>query len=112
MSAEIIDGRKVAELIRNSVREDVEQWVEKGNRPPFLQVILVGDDPASIVYTGTKSKAMNNDEVKTQIRVIGKYFINSPANPGQKIRGRKAAKVVAVEDIIGSAIFLEASPYA
>lgn len=57
MSAEIIDGRKVAELIRNSVREDVEQWVEKGNRPPFLQVILVGDDPASIVYTGTKSKA-------------------------------------------------------
>ena len=44
--------------------------------------------------------------------MIGKYFINSPANPGQKIKGRKAAKVVAVEDIIGSAIFLDASPYA
>ena len=38
--------------------------------------------------------------------------MNSPANPGQKIRGRKAAKVVAVEDIIGSAIFFEDSPYA
>ena len=38
--------------------------------------------------------------------------MNSPANPGQKIRGMKAAKVVAVEDIIGSAIFFEASPYA
>ena len=29
MSAEIIDGKKVAEMIRASVREDVEQWVAK-----------------------------------------------------------------------------------
>ena len=38
--------------------------------------------------------------------------MNSPASPGQKIRGRKAARVVAVEEIIGSAIFLDASAYA
>tara|TARA_Y100001935_G_scaffold251458_1_gene253459 strand:- start:93606 stop:94496 length:891 start_codon:yes stop_codon:yes gene_type:complete len=70
MSAEIIDGRKVAELIRNSVREDVEQWVEKGNRPPFLQVILVGDDPASIVYTGTKSKACKEVGIDSNTMVL------------------------------------------
>lgn len=65
MSAEIIDGKKVAELVRQSVREDVEQWVAKGNRKPFLQVVLVGDDPASIVYTGTKTKACKDVGIET-----------------------------------------------
>ncbi len=48
--------------------------------------------------TGTNSKAINKEEIRTHIRVIGRYFINSPAIPGQKIKGRKAAKVVAVDD--------------
>ena len=55
------------------------------------------------------NNAINKEEVKTHIKVIGKYFINSPANPGQKISGKKAAKVVAVEAIIGNAIFLDAA---
>ena len=59
--------------------------------------------------TGTNNRAIKREEVKTHINVIGKYFINSPASPGQKINGRKAAKVVAVEAIIGRAIFLEAA---
>ena len=58
--------------------------------------------------TGTNNKAINNEDIRTQIRVIGKYFINSPAIPGQNINGRKAARVVAVEDIIGKDIFFEA----
>ena len=58
--------------------------------------------------TGTKRSAIKREDVKTQINVMGKYFINSPASPGQKIRGIKAARVVAVEAIIGRAIFFEA----
>ena len=58
--------------------------------------------------TGTKRRAIKREDVKTQIKVIGRYFINSPAIPGQNINGKKAAKVVAVEAIIGRAIFLEA----
>ena len=50
----------------------------------------------TVPNTGTKSNAMNSEDVRTHIKVIGKYFINSPANPGQKIKGIKAAKVVAV----------------
>ena len=42
MSAAIIDGKMVAELLRKRVKEDVHQWCEKGTRRPFLQVILVG----------------------------------------------------------------------
>ena len=37
---------------------------------------------------------------------MGKYFINSPVTPGQKSNGTNAAKVVAVDDIIGIAISL------
>ncbi len=70
MSAEIIDGRKVAALVRESVREDVEQWVSKGNRKPFLQVVLVGDDPASVVYTGTKTKACKEVGIETSTLVL------------------------------------------
>lgn len=70
MSAEIIDGKKVAALVRESVREDVEQWTSKGNRRPFLQVVLVGDDPASIVYTGTKTKACKDVGIDTDTMVL------------------------------------------
>ena len=42
----------------------------------------------------------------------GINFINSPANPGQKINGKKAARVVTVDAIIGNAIFFDAIEYA
>lgn len=70
MSAEIIDGKKVAELVRNRVREDVEDWTSKGNRAPFLQVILVGDDPASKVYTGAKTRACEDVGIETHTEIL------------------------------------------
>lgn len=70
MSAEIIDGKKVAELVRNRVREDVEEWTSKGNRAPFLQVILVGDDPASKVYTGAKTRACEDVGIETNTNIL------------------------------------------
>lgn len=70
MSAEIIDGKKVAELVRNRVREDVKDWKDKGHRAPFLQVILVGDDPASKVYTGAKTKACEDVGIETNTRIL------------------------------------------
>ena len=70
MSAETINGRKVAEIVRSSVRQDVEQWMAKGNRAPFLQVVLVGDDPASIIYTGTKTKACKGVGIDTNTLIL------------------------------------------
>lgn len=57
MSAKLIDGRKVAELLRAEVREDVAARVAAGHRPPFLQVVQVGSDPASSTYIGAKTRA-------------------------------------------------------
>lgn len=65
MSAKIIDGKKVAAIVRDEVREDVEHWVEAGNRAPFLQVVLVGSDPASDVYVGAKTRACKEVGIET-----------------------------------------------
>ena len=52
-----------------------------------------------------KTNATSNDELKTAKSVTGRKNINSPAIPGQKIRGKKAAKVVKVEASTGKNIF-------
>lgn len=65
MSAKLIDGKKVAALTRDEVRKDVEDWVEAGNRPPFLQAILVGNNPASNVYVGAKTRACKEVGIET-----------------------------------------------
>lgn len=65
MSAKIIDGKKVAAITRDEVRKDVEDWVDAGHRPPFLQVVLVGNDPASNVYVGAKTRACKEVGIET-----------------------------------------------
>ena len=57
MAAEIIDGRAIAQAVRDEVRADVAAWVAEGNRAPGLATVLVGDDPASAVYVNGKQKA-------------------------------------------------------
>lgn len=57
MSAEIIDGKAFAAGLRERVAEKVPVFVEAVGRKPGLAVVLVGDDPASHVYVGSKGKA-------------------------------------------------------
>ncbi len=57
MSAEIIDGKAIAEEVRREVAAEVSAWVAAGNEPPGLATVLVGEDPASAVYVGGKQKA-------------------------------------------------------
>jgi len=57
MSAQIIDGKAIAQQIRHSVKERVQQRIRKGKRAPGLAVVLVGNDPASEVYVGSKRRA-------------------------------------------------------
>jgi methylenetetrahydrofolate dehydrogenase (NADP+)/methenyltetrahydrofolate cyclohydrolase len=52
---ELIDGKKVAEGVFAECRRDIAQLAEQGIRPG-LAVVLVGNDPASQVYVGSKAK--------------------------------------------------------
>ena len=49
MTAQLIDGKAIAQQIRSSVKERVAQRIEEGKRAPGLAVVLVGSDPASQV---------------------------------------------------------------
>lgn len=53
----LIDGLHVSSKIKDEVRKDVDDWVNTGNRRPKLQVILVGNSPASKIYVGSKTRA-------------------------------------------------------
>jgi len=57
MAATIIDGRAVAERVREQVAREVQQLAQRTGRPPGLATILVGEDPASAVYVANKRKA-------------------------------------------------------
>jgi len=57
VSAKIIDGKAVAQLIRHEVAERVSDRVAAGLKRPGLATVLVGDDPASAVYVANKIKA-------------------------------------------------------
>jgi len=56
MSAQIIDGKAIAAAITDKVAKGVAERVEKGLRAPGLAVVLVGGDPASQIYVGSKRK--------------------------------------------------------
>jgi len=55
--AQIIDGKAIAQRVRAEVALRARAFTEAHGRPPGLEVVLVGDDPASVVYTRNKEKA-------------------------------------------------------
>ncbi|WP_462158626.1 bifunctional methylenetetrahydrofolate dehydrogenase/methenyltetrahydrofolate cyclohydrolase FolD [Pseudoalteromonas sp. GB56] len=57
MTANIIDGKAIAKQVRTQVAQRVAERKEQGLRAPGLAVVLVGQDPASQVYVGSKRKA-------------------------------------------------------
>ena len=57
MSAEVIDGKAFAATLRERIAAHVPDFVAATGRKPGLAVVLVGNDPASQVYVGSKGKA-------------------------------------------------------
>ena len=54
MSARIIDGKAIAAALRATVAADAAAFASRAGRPAGLAVVLVGNDPASEVYVGSK----------------------------------------------------------
>jgi methylenetetrahydrofolate dehydrogenase (NADP+)/methenyltetrahydrofolate cyclohydrolase len=57
MPAQLIDGKAIAQAIRDKVRDGVAERVAAGHREPGLAVIQVGTDPASAIYVRNKRNA-------------------------------------------------------
>lgn len=57
MAAQLIDGKALAQQIRERIAKDVVDLVARKGVRPGLAAILVGDDPASHIYVRNKQKA-------------------------------------------------------
>ena len=57
MTAQIINGKAIAEDLLNNLKAKIEARVNAGKRAPCLSVILVGADPASAIYVRNKRLA-------------------------------------------------------
>lgn len=64
----ILDGLALSATIKGEIRTTVAEMVARGERPPHLAAVLVGDNPASQAYVGNKVKSC--EEVGFQSTLI------------------------------------------
>ncbi len=57
MSAQIINGKSIAEQMLARLKSQVDERISQGKRAPSLAVIVVGADPASAIYVRNKRLA-------------------------------------------------------
>ncbi|WPL16526.1 Bifunctional protein FolD protein [Thiorhodovibrio winogradskyi] len=57
MSAQLLDGKRIAAKIRSQLQSKVEELLQHGSPRPGLAVVLVGNNAASQVYVRNKRKA-------------------------------------------------------
>jgi len=66
MSAEIIDGERIAKEIRSELRERVQALGARGVTPG-LAVVLVGERPASVTYVRLKQRDCAQDGIACEV---------------------------------------------
>jgi methylenetetrahydrofolate dehydrogenase (NADP+) / methenyltetrahydrofolate cyclohydrolase len=64
MTAQIINGKAIAEELLDSIKSKIDTRIVAGKRAPCLAVILVGADPASAIYVRNKVKACEKVGIK------------------------------------------------
>lgn len=57
MAATLIDGKAIAQQVREQVAQEVAAFTAAGGTTPGLATVLVGEDPASAVYIAGKRRA-------------------------------------------------------
>ena len=64
--AKLIDGNKISQDIKREIAKEVKELKETRGFVPGLAVILVGDNPASKVYVGSKQKGCEEVGFKSE----------------------------------------------
>lgn len=68
MSAKILDGKLISELILQEITNSINTRKQLGLQLPTLSVILVGNDPASAIYVKNKRLACE------QVGIMSEFF--------------------------------------
>lgn len=85
-TAQIIDGKAIAENLRKTVASTVAGLTSAHGLVPGLAVILVGDDPASQVYVSSKIR-------QTREAGMNSFEFRLPADTGQDVLLAKIAEL-------------------
>jgi methylenetetrahydrofolate dehydrogenase (NADP+) / methenyltetrahydrofolate cyclohydrolase len=56
IKVKILDGKHLAEVIKQEIKSEVDKLIAQGRRAPHLAAVLVGNNPASKAYVSTKIK--------------------------------------------------------
>ena len=70
MTARLIDGKAIAQALRNEIKGKVDALIAAGKRPPGLAVVIVGQDPASQIYVRNKHQATEAVGMKSVMKVL------------------------------------------
>ena len=66
VSTVVVDGKALAQQLRDEIALEIAQLVATGHRPPCLAVVLVGDNPASLSYIKGKRRACERAGMTSQ----------------------------------------------
>lgn len=69
----ILDGKALAQKIHQQLTQQITTQTQKGQRPPGLAVLMVGDNPASAAYVRNKERAC----AKIGMASFGQHFPES-----------------------------------
>jgi methylenetetrahydrofolate dehydrogenase (NADP+) / methenyltetrahydrofolate cyclohydrolase len=103
VAAKIIDGVAVSRKIREECRSRVEALKAKAGLTPGLAVILVGEDPASLLYIRNKLKACAEIGIRS-------YKFNFPASVDQAAVVRQIEVLNQNPDVHGILVQLPLPP--
>ncbi|MBE9116759.1 bifunctional methylenetetrahydrofolate dehydrogenase/methenyltetrahydrofolate cyclohydrolase FolD [Lusitaniella coriacea LEGE 07157] len=70
MTAQILDGKALAQKIQQELKARIQTLEPQKGRPPGLAVLMVGDNPASAAYVRNKERACE----RVGIASFGKHF--------------------------------------
>ena len=66
MSAQIINGKAIAEALLNEINSQIDSRAAQGKRNPALAVVLLGADPASHIYVRNKRLACEKVGIRSE----------------------------------------------
>ena len=49
----LLDGKLVAKALKESIKKEVAEMVDRGEEGPHLAAVIVGNDPASETYVAS-----------------------------------------------------------
>ena len=70
MTARLLDGKAIAQALRNNIQVQVAALKAAGKRPPGLAVVIVGQDPASQIYVRNKHVATEASGMHSVVKVM------------------------------------------